>query len=147
MNNRRAYLLYSISVMAGLVLGVIGASLFWLSFNAQFMTANLVHSTESQIITKEAVLEQLRAGRPEKAMSVLQSLLDGDFISAAALARDGHELSAPTLRAVAKEMEARRLSGYAPPDAKVAAFIEELAAVAERAQQGAPADAPKAARR
>ena len=70
--------------------------------------------------SKVSVLERLRAGRSEDATKLLETLLDGDLIGAGALARDGHNFNANARRAVALEIQARKVSGYEPADPNVA---------------------------
>ena len=108
-----------------LVVGGLGASWYWLDSNAQFMTSGLVLRTQADIITKVSVLEQIRAGRPEDATKLLETLLDGDLIAAGALARDGRKFNANARRAVALELRAREVSGYQPGDPSVRVAAQE----------------------
>jgi hypothetical protein len=108
-----------------LAVGAGGASWYWLNFNAQFNNYGFVVRTQADIITKVAVLEHLRAGRILDATNLLETLLDGDLISAGALARDGTKLNTNTARAVALESNARVASGYRPIDSTVHNAVEE----------------------
>jgi len=147
MSKRATVLIAATSGVLGVILGLAGASWYWLNFNTGFMTSGLVLRTQADLIAKESVLERLRAGRPEDATKLLETFLDGDLIGAGALARDGHKFNANARRAVALEFEARRVSGYEPSDPSVRAAVHEAfllvpAAVdADRAQPGATGDA------
>jgi hypothetical protein len=111
--------------LVSLVVGVVGASWFWLNFNAQFTNYGFVVRTEADIVTKVAVLEHIRAGRIADATNLLETLLDGDLIGAGALARDGAKFNANTRRAAALEYQARAKSGYAPTDEGVRSAVQE----------------------
>jgi hypothetical protein len=125
MSTRGVAMIAAISALVGLVVGGLGASWYWLDSNAQFMTSGLVLRTQADIITKVSVLEHIRAGRPEDATKLLETLLDGDLIAAGALARDGRKFNANARRAVALELRAREVSGYQPTDPSVRAAAQE----------------------
>lgn len=108
-----------------LVVGASGASWYWLNFNAQLNNQGFVLRTQAAIVTKVAVLEHLRAGRIPDATTLLESLLDGDLVSASALARGGTTFSANANRALALEATARASSGYRPVDDKVHHSVQE----------------------
>ena len=135
-----------------LVIGVVGASWYWLNFNAKFVNHGFVLRTQADIITKVAVLERIRAGKVAEATSLQETLLDGDLISAGALARDGTKFSENTRHAAELEIKARAVSGYAPTDENVHNAVQEalhlLSATSGgvAAQPTAPRDAPKTAR-
>lgn len=105
--------------------GIAGSSLYWMNFNAQFTRYGLVSQTEADIVTKEAVLEHLRDGRVPDSIKYLETLLDGDLVKAAFLARHGTEFDANTYRAVETEFKARAASGYLPSDLKVRKAVHE----------------------
>jgi hypothetical protein len=113
------------SVIAGLSIGVSGASWYWLNFNGQLTTSSFATRTQANIITKVAVLEQLRAGQPKDAERNLQQLLDGDLIAVAALGRDGHVFGPSLYNALALEQAARHVGAYAPTDADIEASVAE----------------------
>jgi hypothetical protein len=108
-----------------LALGVGCASWYWLYFYTQFKNYWLVARTQADIVTKVAVLEHIRAGRIPDATNLLETLLDGELISAAALALDGTKFTPNTGQAVALEMKARAVSGYAPIDEDVRGAIQD----------------------
>lgn len=108
-----------------LVLGAAGASWFWVKFNGQTMLFGLVARTEADIVTKEAVLYKLRAGKTADATRTLEVLLDGDLITAGALARDGTKFNANTRHAAELELKARAASGYVPADENVRIAVQE----------------------
>lgn len=108
-----------------LAVGGAGASWFWLHFNAQFLNHSYLMRTEADIVTKVAVLERIRAGRVADATNLLETLLDGDLIGAAALARAGSKFTPNTGRAVAMEMKARAISGYAPTEENVRGAVQD----------------------
>ena len=147
MSTRATFLIAIAAATLGLVLGLVGASWYWLNFNSGFMTSSLVSRTQADLVTKELVLERLRAGRAEDATKLLETFLDGDLIGAGALARDGHKFNANARRAVVRELEARRLSVYEPSDPNVRAAVQEAfrlvpaGADAERTQPRAAGDA------
>jgi|SRR6267142_2405118 len=147
MSTRRIAAIAAISALVGLVVGAFAASRYWLDFNAQFMTSGLVLKTQADLVTRVFVLEHLRASRSEDATKLLEALLDGDLISAGALARDGHKFSASARRAVAVELRARQMSGYEPADPNVRAAVQEAFRLlpegvgAGGAQPGAAGDA------
>lgn len=138
--------------LVSLVVGVVGASRYWLNFNAQFTNHGLVVKTEADIVTKVSVLEHIRAGRIKDATKLLETLLDADLITAGALAQNGTKFNANTRRAVGLEYHARVASGYEPGDQNVRNTVQEafrlLPATTDNAaaQPTAPGDAPKAAR-
>ena len=152
MTTRRFAMIAAISALGGLVGGAFGASWYWQNFYTQFMTSNLVLRTQADIITRVSVLEHIRAGRPENATKLLETLVDGDLIGAGALARDGHKFNANARRAVALELRARKVSGYEPTDPTVRAGVQEAfrllhaSADAVGAQPDAAGDAQKTAR-
>jgi hypothetical protein len=125
MSTRRIAAIAAISALVGLVVGAFAASRYWLDFNAQFMTSGLVMRTQADLVTRVLVLRQIRAGRSGDATKLLEVLLDGDLISAGALARDGHKFDANVRRAVALELRAREMSGYEPADPNVRAAVQE----------------------
>ena len=129
--------------LVSLTVGAWGASWFWLSFNAEFMNHNFVAGTEADIVTKVAVLEHMRAGRIKEATTLLETLLDGNLISAAALSREGTKFKANTLRALGLESQARTKTGYAPADGNVLRAVQEalqLAPTTNAAQPIVPAN-------
>ena len=153
MINRRMVLLVAVAGAIGVVAGAALGSWFWLSFNAAFMSAGLLTRYEADIVTRVAVLENLRAGRSEDAIRLLETLLDADLMGAATFVQDGTKISANTRRAAEHERRARETSGYQPIAANVRARVDEAlrllpkAPVRAGAQPGAPADAHEAARR
>lgn len=110
---------------AFLMIGLGGASWFWLYFYGQFMNHSYLTKTEADIVTRVAALEHMRSGRTIEAVSLMETLLDGDLISAAALAREGSKFSPNTSRAVTLEMKARAISGYAPTDENVRSAVQD----------------------
>lgn len=128
-----------------LAIGVASASWFWLNFNTEFTNHGFVVRTQADIITKVAVLEKIRAGRVTDATNLLETLLDGDLISAAALARDGTKFSENTRHAVELEIKARAVSGYAPTDENVRNAVQEAFRLLPATSEGAAAQS--AARR
>jgi len=138
--------------VVSLAIGVFGASWYWLKFSAEFANHGLALRTQADIITKVAVLEHIRAGKVEEATSLQETLLDGDLMSAGALARDGIRFSENTRHAVELEIKARAVSGYVSTDENVRNAVQEalrlLSATPDgpAAQPAAPRDAPRAAR-
>jgi len=138
--------------LVSLVVGVAGASWFWLNFNAQFTNHGLAARTEADIVTKVAVLEHIRGGRIKDATNILETLIDGDLMTAGAIAQDGTKFNANTRRAIGLEYQARVASGYEPTDQNVRNAVQEAfsllsdTAASAAAQPTAPGDAPKAAR-
>jgi hypothetical protein len=138
--------------LVSLVIGVAGASWFWLNFNAQFTNYGFVARTEADIVTKVAVLERIRAGKVAEATHLLETLLDGDLIGAGALAREGTKFNANTRHAVELEIKARAASGYVPSNDNVRKAVQDTFRLMptssddSAAQPTAPRDAPQAAR-
>lgn len=99
-----------------------------LSFDAQFMSAGLLARHEADIVTGVAVLEHLRAGQAEDATQLLETLLDGDLIGAAALVREGNKINLNARRAVEKGRLARTVAGYEPTDESVRAAAQDVRA-------------------
>lgn len=97
-----------------------------MNFNAQFNDHAHRLRTQADIVTTVAVLEHLRGGRIPDATGLLEVLLDGDLVGAAALVKDGHKLSANTTRALSLEANARALSGYRPADDNVHHAVQEV---------------------
>jgi hypothetical protein len=126
--------------IAAFAAGAGGASWFWLDFNAQiyvqFAHDNHVLRTQTDIVTKVAALEHIRAGRISDATRLLETLLDGDLMEAGALARGGVKFSANTGRAVERELQARKISGYAPADETVRSAVQEAFRVVPAASHG-----------
>jgi hypothetical protein len=125
MNKRVVIVTATIGVVVGLTIGVIGASWFWTKFNAEFTNSGFILRTQSDIVTKVAVLSALRAGHNEDGIKLLETLLDGDLIGAGALARDGAKFSSNARRAVEVEYRAREASGYEPTDPTVRTAVQE----------------------
>ncbi len=117
--------------------GAGAASWFWTEFYAQFMNQALVTRTEAGIVSKEAVLLRLRAGKAEEALRLQETLLDGDLITAGVLARDGASFSANTRRAVQREAAARAASGHAPAKGDVGDAVAEAFRLVPAAAQAA----------
>lgn len=124
------------------VVGAGGASWYWLNFNAQFNNYGLVVRTQADIVTKVAVLEYIHAGRVSDATHLLETLLDGDLISASALMRDGNKFNSSTGRAVALESKARVASGYRPADKNVYNAVQEAFRQVPGAIEGSAAQLP-----
>ncbi len=123
---RTSIVVAAIAAFAGLVVGALGASWFWVDFNARFNSYYLVKATEAAIVVKVGVLEQFRAGRPEDAIKALEIWLDGDLAGVPALARvGGTTLGENARRAVEIEMRARRVSGYEPQHPIVHAAVQK----------------------
>jgi hypothetical protein len=111
--------------LAFLIVGIAGTSWFWLYFYGQFMNHSYLTKTEADIVTRVAVLEHIRSGRTAEATSLMETLLDGDLIGAAALAGRGSKFSPNTSRAVALEIKARAISGYVPADENVRGAVQD----------------------
>ncbi len=120
--------------------GVGGASWGWMHFYSQTLLGALVANTEADLISKVGVLERLRAGKPDEALRLEEELLDGDLLTAAALAKQGAQFNANARRAVQTEAKARAASGYAP-DPRLRAAVQE-AFVLVPAATGAAAPRP-----
>jgi|GEM_PF-3716640 len=91
----------------------------------EFMSTNRAQQIQTDIVTKAAVLNHLRAGQTDSAAKLLEGLLDGDILAAGYLVRDGHTLNKNTIIAVEKERLAREVSGYESPNAAVAAEMKD----------------------
>ncbi len=115
----------AIAAFAGLVVGMLGASWYWLEFNARFDTYRLATRTQADIVGRVAALERLRAGRSEDATKTLETLLDGDLLEARVLARAGHKFDENARRALEIELQARKVSGYEPQDPDVRVAVRE----------------------
>ncbi len=117
--------------------GAGAASWFWRKFYGQIMNHALVTRTEADIVTKEAVLHRLRAGKAADALRLQESLLDGDLITAGVLAQDGAKFNANTRRAVQFEAAARAASGHAPANRDVGDAVAEAFRLVPAAAQAA----------
>ena len=126
MTTRRTILISILTGLFGLVIGVAGASQYWIDFYSRFNIANMMLQTQTDIVTKVAVLEHLRSGQIEIGTKLLESLLDGDLLAAGALARSGRKFNKNMLVAVEKERLAREMSGYESPDATVASSAKDV---------------------
>ncbi len=118
-------LIAAIAAFAGLVVGVLVASWYWVDFNARFDTYRLATRTQADIVARVAALERLRAGRAEDATRVLETLLDADLLEARVLAGAGNGFDEDTRRALDIELQARKASGYEPQDPNVRAAVRE----------------------
>ena len=125
MPNKRTIVVASISACAGLVIGAAAASWFWTDFLGHFAESNMIQRTQSDIVTKVAVLEHLRKGRPDQATALLEGSLDGDLITIGAMVHDGQSLSEYSRRALELEQRARNASGYASPETIVQKSVQD----------------------
>lgn len=129
-----------ISLAVGFGVGAWLASRYWLDFNARFILSGEVARTEGNITTRIALIDDLRSGKSKDAKNLLEQLLDGDLMTAAALVKDGHKLSPDVLEAVAAEVRARKVSGYEPADPTVRAYLQKsLDVLIPGAKLGVPA--------
>jgi len=115
----------SVSVIFGIMMGVIGTAMVMMQTTFDFNKAGAAARTENNIVTKVELLEQLRSGRYNQATKQLEALLDKDLTGAVESARGGIELTSDTLRALEKERKARQISGYEPPDSTDGAAAQE----------------------
>lgn len=117
--------------------GAASASWFWLDLNAKVMNGASLIKIESDISAKAAILERIRAGRIDEATNLVEIMLDGDFISAAALAQEGKRLSASTDLAILKEMKARANAGDVSADEDSCAAVQEAIRTLQPSLMGA----------
>jgi len=113
-------------ILLSVAAGAGGASCYFLNFNARFDEHALVTNTEAGIVTKIAILEHIRAGNIIEATKLLETSLDGDLISAGAFTHNGAPLSTRTRSTLAREAQARAISGYRPTDDHVNSAVEEV---------------------
>jgi hypothetical protein len=125
MSKYRFALFVAVSIVTGFVVGVIGASLFWLNFNGRFNMSNLSSRTQADIVTKVAVLERLRGDKYHEGVKMIETLLDGDLVTAGALVRNGYKLNSNAQRAIELECKARVVSGYEPADKTIRSSVQE----------------------
>ena len=119
-------LLASISVIFGIMMGVLGTAWVLMQTTAEFARNGAVANTEAGIVTKEVLLEHLRSGRYKDATRQIETSLDNDLAGAMIFARDGVEFSQNTLKAIEIERKARGISGYEPHNATVTVAVEEM---------------------
>ena len=101
------------------------ASWYWLGFNARFNNYALFVRTQANLVTLEAVLARMRAGKSEEATRMMETLLDGDLITAGVLLRDGYKFNDNARRAAETERRERKASGYEPADTAVSETVNE----------------------
>lgn len=130
-------LLASISVIFGIMLGVLGTAWVLMQTTAEFARNGALANTEAGIVTKEVLLEHLRSGRYKDATRQIETSLDNDLAGAMVFARDGVEFSQNTLKAIEMERKARGLSGYEPHNATVTVEVEEMLRLAPRPELSA----------
>ena len=82
--------------------------------------------TSASTVNRVAVLERLRAGKISDAVSLEESLLEGDIMSASAYGKDGHSLTKNAVKALALERQAMGGSGYEPGDLAVRKLVGEV---------------------
>ena len=124
--------------LGSLTIGMGAASWFWLNFYSQFINSGLTNRLGADIVTKVVVLEHIRTGKIAEATTLLETLLDGDLISAAGLAREGAKFSPSTARALAREAKARSLSGYRPIRNDLHNAIQEAFCLVSAATEAKP---------
>jgi hypothetical protein len=122
---RRTVIIAACSTIVGLVIGLCAASWYWLTFNSRWMTNADFSRTQTDLIERVALLENLRAGHPQDATKLLEELVDGDLLAAASLARAGYTFSANARQAAARELQARTQAGYAPVNPSVLSALED----------------------
>jgi hypothetical protein len=115
----------SISVIFGILMGVLGTALVLMQTTSEFARSGAAARTEENIITKVELLEHLRSGRYIVATKQLEALLDKDLAGAAESAREGVVLSSNTLKALEIERKARGISGYEPVNSTVGDAVQE----------------------
>ena len=115
----------ALTAIALVSIGAAGSSWFWLHFYGAFMASSYLTRTEADIVSKVAVLEHIRSGQITEATQLLETLLDGDLISAASLSRDGAKFTEKTSQALALAMKARQTSGYVAADEEVRSAVDE----------------------
>jgi len=150
MTRRKRVFIAIAYIATSFTVGAVLASWYWLDFAGRFVSAAEFTKTQANLVTLEAVLSHTRAGRSEEATKMLELLFDAELVSAAALHRDGYDLSSNAINAIKAEHTARKVSGYSPANPSVREAIQEsfrlLAETPEarNAQQTAEPDAEKA---
>lgn len=119
-------LIASISVIFGIMIGVLGTAGVLIQTNTAFARVGNIAKAEAGIVTKEILLEHLRSGQYKDATIRLEMSLDKDLAGATEFARDGIEFSRNTLKAIETERKARGMSGYEPRNATVNAAVQEM---------------------
>lgn len=123
------------------MIGVLGEAWVWMQTTSEFTRLGAVAKSEANIETKVELLEHLRSGRYNDAAKMLEELLDKDLTRAAESASVGIKFSSDTLKAIATERKARKISGYEPANSTVGVAIQNvfrLAPQSEIAWQGTP---------
>jgi hypothetical protein len=116
----------SISVIFGIMIGVLGEAWVWMQTTSEFTRLGSVAKSEANIETKVELLEHLRSGRYNDAAKLLEELLDKDLTRAAESARVGIIFSSDTLKALDTERRARKISGYEPVNSTVGVAIQDV---------------------
>jgi len=116
----------SISVIFGIMIGVLGEAWVWMQTTSEFTRLGAVAKSEANIETKVELLEHLRSGRYNDAAKMLEELLDKDLTRAAESARVGIQFSPDTLKALETERKARTISGYEPVNSTVGGEIQDV---------------------
>ena len=129
----------SISVIFGIMMGVLGTAMVWMQTTSDFTRTGAAAKAEANIVTKVELLEHLRSGRYQDATKQLEAMLDKDLTRAAESARDGIELSSDTLRALETERKARGISGYEPVSASDGAAVQEAFRLVPQSETGTQA--------
>jgi hypothetical protein len=126
MIKNRILLTASVSVIFGIMIGVLGTAWVWMQTTTEFAKVGALAKTEADIITKVDLLEHLRSGQYNDATKQLEALLDMDLIGAAEFAREGIEFGSDTLKALETERTARKISGYEPVSSTVGVGVHDV---------------------
>ncbi len=138
MIKRQVLLTASLSVILGIMMGILGTAWVWIQTDTAFAQSGATARIESNIVSKVALLEHLRAGRYADAAGQIEAALDKDLMHAADSVREGVSLSADTLSALQTERTARGLSGYEPNSESVGAAVQEVFHVLPQADRNEP---------
>ena len=115
----------ALAAIALVCVGVAVSSWFWAHFYGELMAISYRTRTEADLVSKVAVLEHLRSGRITEATQLLETLLDSDLVSAAALARDGAKFTQKANQALVLAMKARQTSGYVAANEEVRRAVDD----------------------
>ncbi len=121
MSKPRAIVLVLISSVVGLIVGF-GASTW---FTSSFLDYAAATSAAASIVVDGAALSSLSSGDAGKAISLIQTRLDGDLITIGAEAKRGFTLTPQVKGAIARLKQLREASGYAPADPGVRELVQE----------------------
>lgn len=141
MKKRWVFLIASLALIAGFITGGYAGIRFWQEFDTAALETRLMADARTRL----AVLSSLKSANQDKAVDLLEIMLDGDVIGInAVIETSGRKAE---LRAVlSKIAQYRAESGYRSSEPQVASAVQQALEGAIGPNIAVKRDAPQAAR-